>query len=168
MLKLSSRHPQVVVMARHCSSSWSVLPYRRETREHGYSAYFTLGRIRAAWLAIRYAWECRQAGRSSRPTHRSIIWTTSCELSSPDKMIDAPQTGAVATLQLRRIGRYMEFKFVASSVKADVARNHAGFFGAPLIFSHSARCDIGSVSIEHPSGSSASLIALAMAAGAPR
>lgn len=60
MLKLNSRHPQVVIMARLCSHSWMVLPYHRETRSHGYSAYSTLGRVRAAWLAIRCAWECRR------------------------------------------------------------------------------------------------------------
>jgi glycosyltransferase involved in cell wall biosynthesis len=58
MINLNSRHPHMVVMARHCSPSWSVLPYRREARVHGYSAYSTMGRIRAAWLALRCAWEC--------------------------------------------------------------------------------------------------------------
>lgn len=61
MLKLNSRHPHIVVMAHHCSPTWSVLPYRRETRSQGRSAYSTLGRIRAAWLALRCAWGCRQA-----------------------------------------------------------------------------------------------------------
>jgi len=60
MLKLNSRHPQVVVMARRCSRSWGVISYRREIRAHGHSAYSTLGRIRAAWLAMRCAWECRE------------------------------------------------------------------------------------------------------------
>jgi len=59
MLTLNSRHPQAVVIARHCSTSWSVLPYHRETRTHGRSAYSTLGRFKAAWLAIRCIWECR-------------------------------------------------------------------------------------------------------------
>lgn len=59
MLALNSRHPQAVVMARHCSTSWSILPYRRETRPQGRSAYSTLGRFRAAWLAMRCIWECR-------------------------------------------------------------------------------------------------------------
>lgn len=60
MLELNSRHPQVVVMARRCSPSWSVFPYCREIRTHGHSAYSTFGRIKAAWLAMRCAWECRQ------------------------------------------------------------------------------------------------------------
>lgn len=58
VINLDSCHPHVVVMARHCSPSWSVLSYRREARIHGCSAYSTMGRIKAAWLAIRCAWEC--------------------------------------------------------------------------------------------------------------
>lgn len=59
MLRLNVRHPQVVVMARHCSHSWSLVPYRRGARPNGRSAYSTRGRVRAALRGIRCAWECR-------------------------------------------------------------------------------------------------------------
>jgi glycosyltransferase involved in cell wall biosynthesis len=65
IFKLNCNHPHLVVMTRHCAPSWSVLPYHRETRSQGRSAYSTLGRVRAAWLALRCAWECRQMASHS-------------------------------------------------------------------------------------------------------
>ena len=61
MIKLDVRHPHVVLMAAHCAPAWSVLPCHRKTREQGQSAYSGLMRIRAAWLAIRCAWEIGKA-----------------------------------------------------------------------------------------------------------
>lgn len=60
MLEHTVSHVQVVVMARRYSGTWSCLPFQRETRKQGESAYSTRGRCRAAWTAVRCAWACRR------------------------------------------------------------------------------------------------------------
>jgi glycosyltransferase involved in cell wall biosynthesis len=54
-------HPQVVVMARFFSPGWRGVPFVRERRLLGSSAYSAMGRVRAAVRSLRCAWECRQA-----------------------------------------------------------------------------------------------------------
>ena len=55
------RHPQVVVMARAFSPGWRGVPFVRERRAQGSSAYTAAARVRAAVRSLRCAWECRQA-----------------------------------------------------------------------------------------------------------
>jgi glycosyltransferase involved in cell wall biosynthesis len=52
--------PQVVIMAKVFSDRWSGLPFQREVRHQGGSAYSALGRMKAAWRSIRCAWSLRQ------------------------------------------------------------------------------------------------------------
>lgn len=55
------QHPQVVVMARAFSPGWHGVPFVRERRAQGSSAYTAATRVRAALRSLRCAWECRQA-----------------------------------------------------------------------------------------------------------
>lgn len=63
MLGANIRRPQVVVMARHFSPIWSMLPYRREQRTHGDSAYTASMRFKAAYRAIRCVMELKRGNR---------------------------------------------------------------------------------------------------------
>ncbi len=66
MLGLVTRHAHVAVMARRLSGAWSFLPYRRDTRKWGRSAYSFGGRCKAAWCAISCAWACRMLSLSRK------------------------------------------------------------------------------------------------------
>jgi dolichol-phosphate mannosyltransferase len=59
MLRPAPKHPQVVVLAGRYSAAILTLPYRRQARAIGGSAYSTLGRVSSAVRALRCAWECR-------------------------------------------------------------------------------------------------------------
>lgn len=55
------QHPQVVVMARAFSPGWRGVPYVREHRPVGSSAYSGMARLRAAGRSLRCAWQCWRA-----------------------------------------------------------------------------------------------------------
>ena len=76
MLTLNVHYPQVVVMAHHCASSFSMFPSHRDLRQRGGSAYSGWGRVSAAWRSLRCAIECRHASYSSPHPHGSAIEKT--------------------------------------------------------------------------------------------
>jgi len=60
MLGANIRRPQVVVMARYFSPVWSVVPYRRDSRAQGDSAYTGWMRLKAAYRAIACVLELKR------------------------------------------------------------------------------------------------------------
>jgi glycosyltransferase involved in cell wall biosynthesis len=71
--KAPIQHPQVVVMARAFSPGWRGVPYVREHRAVGSSAYSGLARLRAAGRSLRCAWQCwRVLNTNAQPVARPV------------------------------------------------------------------------------------------------